>query len=56
MIPSEDPDYGDLAQAFPPWLGPASDAILQPPQPEIGPSPQLLERDTDRDADLEAAD
>ncbi|HEX2743690.1 MAG TPA: hypothetical protein VHN16_04720, partial [Streptosporangiaceae bacterium] len=55
-IPSEDPDYGDLGQAFPPWPVPASDAILQPPKPEIQPSPQLLERATDRDADLEAAD
>ena len=56
MIPSEDLDYGDLGQAFPPWPGPASNAILQPPKPEMQPSPQLLERATDRDADLEAAD
>ena len=41
-IPSEDPDYGDLGQAFPPWPGPARDAILQPPKPEIRPSPQVL--------------
>ena len=34
-VPSEDPDYGDLGQAFPPWPGPARDAILQPPKPEI---------------------
>ena len=32
-IPSEDPDYGDLGQAFPPWPAPAKDAILQPPSP-----------------------
>ena len=56
MIPSEDPDYGDLGQAFPPWPGPARDAILQPPKPEIRPSPQVLERAADRDADWEAAD
>ena len=56
MIPSEDPDYGDLGQAFPPWPGPPSDAILQPPKPEIQPSRQLLERASDRDADREAAD
>ena len=31
-IPSEDPDYGDLGQAFPPWRRPAREAILQPPQ------------------------
>jgi hypothetical protein len=55
QIPSEDPDYGDLGQAFPPWPGPVSDAILQPPKPEIRPSPHVLERATDRDTDLEAA-
>jgi hypothetical protein len=55
-VPSEDPDYGDLGQAFPPWPGPARDAILQPPKPEIRPSPQVLQRATDRDADPEAAD
>ena len=55
-IPSEDPAYGDLGQAFPPWPGPARDAILQPPKPEIRPSPQVLQRAADRDADPEAAD
>jgi conjugative relaxase-like TrwC/TraI family protein len=55
-VPSEDPGYGDLGQAFPPWPGPAKDAILQPPKPEIRPSPQLLQRAADRDADPEAAD
>jgi conjugative relaxase-like TrwC/TraI family protein len=56
MIPSQDPDYGDLGPAFPPWPGPGKDAILQPPKPEIKPSPQALQRVADRDADLEAAD
>ena len=37
-IPSQDPDYGDLGPAFPPWGGPARNAILQPPKPEIPPS------------------
>jgi hypothetical protein len=55
-VPSEDPDYGNLGQAFPPWPRPASDAILQPPKPEIRPSPQVLQRVADRDADPEAAD
>jgi hypothetical protein len=55
-VPSEDPDYGDLGQAFPPWPRPAKDAILQPPKPEIAPSPQVLQRAADRDAHLEAAD
>jgi hypothetical protein len=55
-IPSQHPDYGDLGQAFPPWPGPGKDAILQPPKPEIRPSPQLLQHAADRDADFEAAD
>ena len=55
-LPSEDPDYGNLGQAFPPWPEPAKDAILQPPKPEITPSPQVLQRAADRDADPEAAD
>jgi hypothetical protein len=54
-IPSEDPDYGDLGQAFPPWKGRAKDAILQPPKPEIRPSARVLERAADRDLDAEAA-
>ena len=55
-IPSEDPDYGDLGQAFPPWPVPARAAILQPPKPEIAPSERILERAIDRDRDMEAAD
>jgi hypothetical protein len=55
-VPSQDSDYGDLGQAFPPWPGPARDAILQPPKPEIRPSLQVLQRAADRDADPEAAD
>jgi hypothetical protein len=55
-IPSEDPAYGDLGQAFPPWPAPARDAILQPPKPEIQPSARLLERAIDHNLDMEAAD
>ena len=55
-IPSEDPDYGDLGQAFPAWPGADKDAILQPPKPQIRPSAQVLERAIDQDADREAAD
>ena len=54
-FPSEDPDYGDLGQAFPPWPAPAKDAILQPPKPEIQPSARILERAQDHDLDMEAA-
>ena len=56
MLPAEDPSYGDLGQAFPPWPAPAGDAILQPPRPEIQPSPRILQRALDPDLDMEAAD
>jgi conjugative relaxase-like TrwC/TraI family protein len=56
MVPCEDPDYGDLGQAFPPWPGRSTDAILQPPKPEIPPSARILERAMDRDVDREAGD
>jgi len=55
-IPSEDPDYGNLGQAFHPWPAPARGAILQPPKPEIQPSEQIMERALDRDPGMEAAD
>ena len=55
-IASEDPDYGDLGQAFPPWPRPGRDAILHPPKPPIRPSPQVLQHAADRDAGFEAAD
>ena len=55
-VPSEDPDYGDLGPAFPAWTGPGREPILQPSMPEIPPSPQILERVMDPDADWEAAD
>ena len=54
--PAEDPDYEDLGPAFPAWTGADRDAILQPPKPEIQPSPRILERVTGRDLDREAAE
>jgi hypothetical protein len=56
MIPAEDPDYEDLGPAFPTWAGPDRGAILQPPKPQIQPSPRILERITGRDLDMEAAE
>jgi len=56
MIPSEDPDHSDLSPAFHAWTGPTREPILQAPKPEIPPSPRILERVMDRDADWEAAD
>jgi hypothetical protein len=55
-IPAEDPDYGDLGQAFPAWTGSSRDAILQPPKPQIRPSARVLERAADREADIEAGE
>jgi hypothetical protein len=56
MTPAEDPDHEDAGPAFPAWTAPARDAILQPPKPHIQPSAQILERTTERDLDMEAAD
>jgi conjugative relaxase-like TrwC/TraI family protein len=55
-IPAEDPDYSDLGPAFPAWTSPGREPILQPPKPEIPPSPRILEHAMDRDTDWEAAD
>jgi hypothetical protein len=55
-VPAEDPDYGDLGQAFPSWTAHSKGAILQPPKPEIRPSARILERVLDREADMEAGD
>ena len=55
-VPSDDPGYGDLGPAFPAWTSPRREPILQPPMPEIPPSPRILERAIDRDTDWEAAD
>ena len=55
-VPSQDPGYGDLGLSFTAWASPGRDAILQPPKPEIPPSPQILQRVMDRDAGWEAAD
>ena len=54
-VPSEDPGYGDLGPAFPAWPSPRREPILQPPKPEIPPSPRILDRAVDRDTDWEAA-
>jgi hypothetical protein len=56
MIPAEEPDYEDLGPSFPAWAGPDKEAILQPPKPQIQPSPQILERAAGRDLDMEAAE
>ena len=55
-VPSEDPDWGDLGEAFPAWQAPGRDAILQPPKPQITPSARVLQLAQERDTEPEAAD
>ena len=56
MEPSEDPDWGDLGEAFFTWHPPGRDAILQPPKPQITPSAQILQLAAGHDTEPEAAD
>jgi hypothetical protein len=54
-IPSEDPDFEDLGQAFPAWNPPEKDAILQPPKPQITPAARILEMAAQAETGFEAA-
>jgi len=54
-IPAEDPGL-DASPAFPLGTARRRTAILQPPKPEIQPSPWVLDRLADRDLNPEAAD
>jgi conjugative relaxase-like TrwC/TraI family protein len=56
MVPSEDPDWGDLGEAFPAWRAPGRDAILQPPKPQITPAAKILQLAQERGIEPEAAD
>jgi hypothetical protein len=56
MVPGEDPDWGDLGEAFPAWRAPGRDAILQPPKPQITPSAKILLLIQERATEPEAAD
>jgi hypothetical protein len=47
MEPHEDPDYGDIGQAFPSWEQGDREAVLQPPKPPIPPSERLAEREAE---------
>jgi hypothetical protein len=55
-VPSEDPDWEDLGEAFPAWRQPGRDAILQPPKPQITPSAKILQLAAEHDTEPEAAD
>jgi hypothetical protein len=56
LIPTEDPGYADHGSSSPSWTGAVRDAILQPPKPQIQPSPRILKRAASRDLDMEAAE
>ena len=56
MVPSEDPEWGDLGEAFPAWQASSRDAILQPPKPQITPSARILQLAQERDTEPEAAE
>ena len=55
-VPSEDPDWDDLGEAFPSWNPPGRDAILQPPKPQITPAAKILQLAAERDTEPEATD
>ena len=50
MVPSEDPDYEPEGEAWPSWPTRDREAILQPPKPDLRPSPRLIEHAADREA------
>jgi hypothetical protein len=56
LMPSEDPDWGHLGEAFAAWKEPGRDAILQPPKPRITPSASILQLAAEHDISFEAAD
>jgi len=55
-VPSEDPDWDDLGEAFSSWRAPGRDAILQAPEPQITLSTKILQLGAEHDTSPEAAD
>jgi AAA domain/TrwC relaxase len=51
MVPSKDPDYEPEGEAWPSWPTRDREAVLQPPKPDLRPSPRVIERAADREAD-----
>jgi hypothetical protein len=56
LVPSEDMEWPDRGQASPFVWAPQREAILQPPRPEISPSPRILRLAAEHDIEYEAAD
>jgi hypothetical protein len=55
MTPRDDPDWAASGATLPSWWAPHPDAILQPPKPEITPSPTILHLAAEHDIEPEAA-
>jgi len=55
IVPAEDPDFEPLGEAWPSWHGRDRDAVLQPPKPDLQPSPQVIQRLPEMAADREAS-
>jgi hypothetical protein len=54
-VPSQDPDYEYEGEAWPAWAARDRDAILQPPKPQMQPSPVVAERAAQAYGEREAA-
>ncbi|MGH3304995.1 MAG: hypothetical protein ACRDOK_25665, partial [Streptosporangiaceae bacterium] len=50
-VPSADPKYEPEGEAWPEWIERDRDAILQPPKPEMRPTPGVLQRVPDLQAE-----
>ena len=50
LVPSEDPDYEPEGEAWPSRPARDRDAVLQPPKPELPPSPRVIEHVAGREA------
>ena len=53
-IPSQNPELEDEGEAWPTWIPRDRDAILQPPSPDMRPSPEIAARAAEASADREA--
>jgi hypothetical protein len=54
LVPGEDATRANLGEASPASRAPWRNAILQPPTPQITPTPEILQRAAERDIEPEA--
>jgi len=50
-VPSEDPDFEPIDEAWTAWAERDRDAVLQPPKPQMRPAPAMLQRVADMEAE-----